>query len=65
MNLSPITIKLIQSTVALGTDFLRFEPDTPFVTWKMRALGVARDNWVTQRRVEFSNLLGRLAAPAQ
>ena len=63
MNLSPITQKLIRSTVSLGTDFLRLQPDTPFVCWKMRALGLARDNWVVQRRIEFSNLLGRLAAP--
>jgi hypothetical protein len=65
MNFSPITQNLIRSTVSLGTDFLRLQPDTPFVTWQMRALGVARDNWVTQRCIEFANLLGILAAPAQ
>jgi hypothetical protein len=63
MNLSPITQKLIRSTVSLGTDFLRLQPDTPFVCWKMRALGVARDNWATQRRCEFEYLLGWLTVP--
>jgi len=63
MNLSPITQNLIRSTVSLGTDFLRLEPDTPFVCWQAHALGIQRNNWISQRRVEFANLLGRLAAP--